>query len=61
MNYNIIGREKEKLELESLLQSDKSEFVAVYGRRHVGKSYLIDEVYGSNMAFRTVGILQQWV
>ena len=56
MNYNIVGREKEILELESLLQTDKSEFVAVYGRRRVGKSYLIDEIYGSNMAFRTVGI-----
>lgn len=56
MNYNIVGREKEILELESLMQTDKSEFVAVYGRRRVGKSYLIDEIYGSNMAFRTVGI-----
>jgi len=56
MNYNIIGREKEILELETLLQTEKSEFLSVYGRRRVGKSYLIDEVYGSNMTFRAVGI-----
>jgi len=56
MRYNIIGREKEISELEYLMQTDKSEFLAVYGRRRVGKSFLVDEVYGSAMAFRTVGI-----
>ena len=56
MNYNIIGREKEISELEYLMCTDKSEFLAVYGRRRVGKSFLVDEVYGSAMAFRTVGV-----
>lgn len=56
MSYNIIGREKEISELEYLMGTDKSEFLAVYGRRRVGKSFLLDEVYGSAMAFRTVGV-----
>lgn len=56
MNYNIIGREKEISELEYLLGTDKSEFLAVYGRRRVGKSFLVDEVYKSAIAFRTVGV-----
>lgn len=56
MSYNIVGRENEISELEYLLGSDKSEFLAVYGRRRVGKSFLVDEVYGSAMAFRTVGV-----
>ena len=37
MKQNIIGREKEKAILERILQSDKPEFVAVCGRRRVGK------------------------
>ena len=56
MNYNIIGREKEISELQYLLGTDKSEFLAVYGRRRVGKSFLVDEVYKSAIAFRTVGV-----
>lgn len=55
MNYNIVGREKEIKELEYLRGTDKSEFLAIYGRRRVGKSFLVDEVYGSTMVFRTVG------
>ena len=54
--YNLIGRQKEIEELERLFSSDKSEFVAIYGRRRVGKSYLIDEVYGKRMVFSTTGI-----
>lgn len=56
MSYSIIGREKEIKELEYLMSTDKSEFLAVYGRRRVGKSFLVDEVYGSSMVFRTVGV-----
>ena len=59
MRYNIIGREKEIHELEYLLQSDKSEFLAVYGRRRVGKSFLVDEIYRSEIVFRTVGVFNK--
>lgn len=55
-NYNLIGRKFEIEELERLYNSDKSEFLAIYGRRRVGKSFLIQEVYGPKMAFSTVGI-----
>ena len=34
----MIGREKEKKYLEDYLDSGKSEFIAVYGRRRVGKT-----------------------
>jgi AAA+ ATPase superfamily predicted ATPase len=37
----IIGREKEKRLLETILHSKKPEFLVVYGRRRVGKTYLI--------------------
>ena len=37
---NIIGREKEVKELSKLFNSNKPEFVAIYGRRRVGKTFL---------------------
>lgn len=52
----IIGREKQQKRLTDLLESDKSEFVAVYGRRRVGKTYLIRETFKYNFAFQHIGI-----
>ena len=40
----IIGREKEIIQLEKLLESNKSELVVIYGRRRVGKTFLIREI-----------------
>ena len=56
MKYkNIIGRETEIATLERLYKSQKSEFVAIYGRRRIGKSYLVSEVYGKKILFSAVG------
>lgn len=49
---SIIGRDKEIKELVELYNSDKSEFVAVYGRRRVGKTFLIDEALKGKITFR---------
>ena len=43
--FMLIGRDKEKNMLLSVLRSDKSEFVAVFGRRRVGKTYLVQESF----------------
>ncbi len=40
---NLIGREKEKIILEKMLSSEQAEFVTVYGRRRVGKTYMIQQ------------------
>lgn len=42
---DIIGRKKEIAELQRYYRSGRAEFVAVYGRRRVGKTFLIDEVF----------------
>ena len=42
---NIIGRQSEKAILQRLLNSQSPEFLAVYGRRRVGKTYLITEYF----------------
>lgn len=56
MSYpNIIGRKTEISRLERLYKSNKSEFVAIYGRRRVGKSFLVTEVFGKKIAFKAVG------
>lgn len=54
-NTSIIGRGKEIATLERIYKSKKSEFVAVYGRRRVGKSYLINQVLGDQIVFTAVG------
>jgi hypothetical protein len=41
----IIGRKIEKKKLSELFHSNESEFIAVYGRRRVGKTYLISEYF----------------
>jgi AAA+ ATPase superfamily predicted ATPase len=53
----IIGREKETRLLKSCFESDKSEFVAVYGRRRVGKTFLVKELFETKFTFYSTGIL----
>ena len=51
----MIGRTKEIEELIRLYESDESEFVAVYGRRRVGKTYLVRETFSDRFAFHHTG------
>lgn len=52
----IIGRKSEIKELERLASSGAPEFVAVYGRRRVGKTFLVKEFFGNNFVFYATGI-----
>lgn len=52
----IIGRENEMEELERLYGSGKPEFVAVYGRRRVGKTYLVMQMFRNRMTFYHSGL-----
>ena len=52
----MIGRNREVKELNRLYNSNKAELVAVYGRRRVGKTYLIDETFNGRFAFRCGGL-----
>lgn len=51
-----IGREDERTRLQNLLDSDKSEFCVVYGRRRVGKTYLIRESFHYQFTFQHTGL-----
>ncbi len=48
----MIGRKREVGELEKLYGSGRAELVAVYGRRCVGKTYLVDETLSDRITFR---------
>lgn len=51
----LIGRKNEIAALQSCMQSDKSELVAVYGRRRIGKTYLVKETFHNKFTFTYVG------
>ena len=48
----MIGREYETKVLNRLYDRNRAELVAVYGRRRVGKTYLIDETFSDRFTFR---------
>ena len=52
----IIGRKAELKELDRLYRSDKPEFVAVYGRRRVGKTFLIKQAFKDGITFQHTGV-----
>ncbi|MBR1786814.1 MAG: AAA family ATPase [Paludibacteraceae bacterium] len=52
----LIGREQQQQLLLSLLDKDDSQFVAIYGRRRVGKTYLIRETYNTRIVFQHTGL-----
>jgi predicted AAA+ superfamily ATPase len=58
MRERIIGRGNEKNILDGCYNSPESEFVAVYGRRRVGKTFLIREMFESHFTFFAEGILE---
>lgn len=53
----IIGREREIRELQEAMNSDRSEFIAVYGRIRVGKTFLVQESFRYHFSFRHAGVL----
>ena len=58
MKIKIIGRTIEKQKLDKAWNSKEAEFVAVYGRRRVGKTYLIRHFFESQkgLFFQVSGI-----
>ncbi len=65
MEKNIIGRKDELKLLNELTRSKEAEFLAVYGRRRVGKTFLIREYFSGKGIFleaagvKSLGFKQQ--
>jgi hypothetical protein len=53
---NIAGREDEQILLHRILKSGEPELVVVYGRRRVGKTFLVRQVFEKQTAFEFSGI-----
>ena len=54
---HIFGRQEEIAELRRSYDSGKPDFIAVYGRRRVGKTFLVDSQFSGEYAFSTSGII----
>ena len=52
----MIGRIEEKKYLQSLVSEEESQFVAVFGRRRIGKTFLIRESFDYKFTFEHTGI-----
>jgi len=59
MQKDIIGREKEQQIFQDCINSNKSELIAVYGRRRVGKTFLIKNYFDSKLDFYFTGSLNK--
>lgn len=55
----LIGREKEIKTLQQAYHSEYSEFVAVYGRRRIGKIFLVREAFNYQFAFQHTGVYKE--
>ena len=53
----LIGRTNEVVLLQSYVESQQAEFIAMYGRRRVGKTFLISNIFADMIVFETSGII----
>jgi len=54
----IIGRLTEIKKLTSAVNSHRAEFIALYGRRRVGKTFLINQMFRNQFAFKMTGVIE---
>ena len=55
MNH-LIGRKNEVEELERVYRSSRPEFVVIYGRRRIGKTYLVTQALKGRITFHHTGV-----
>lgn len=56
---NIIGREEEIQSLKQILKSKEAEFIVIYGRRRVGKTFLVNSFFDDSYAFKLTGLAKK--
>lgn len=56
MQELLIGRKNELKKLDEYLNSNRSEFVAVYGRRRIGKTFLVRRAIAGKSVFQLTGM-----
>lgn len=58
MTEKIIGREYEQEILRQRINSKSSELIAIYGRRRIGKTFLVRQYFNDAFSFYSTGIYQ---
>lgn len=58
MNDVIIGRKAEQEILRQRMESKSPELIAIYGRRRIGKTYLVRQYFNDTFSFYFTGIYQ---
>ncbi|MBQ9499354.1 MAG: AAA family ATPase, partial [Bacteroidaceae bacterium] len=58
MEQELIGRLHEQQLLKACFESNKAELVAVYGRRRIGKTFLVRKFFKDSFDFYTTGIYE---
>lgn len=54
----IIGREYEQKLILERCKSNKAELIAIYGRRRVGKTFLVRKIFNDQFAFSFIGMYE---
>ncbi len=52
----MIGRKDDKKRLEAALGRDEAQLVAIYGRRRIGKTFLVRQTFGDRFYFQHAGL-----
>ena len=55
----LVGRKGEINRLKSIMDSNEAEFVVVYGRRRVGKTFLVNTFFKDNYTFKLTGLAKK--
>ena len=58
MSEVIIGRKAEQEILRQRIESKSPELIAIYGRRRIGKTYLVRQYFNDTFSFYSTGIYQ---
>ena len=56
MTHELIGRAREMDLLSTCVEEERSHFVVVYGRRRVGKTFLIRKYFKNQFSFYATGL-----
>src|SRR3954470_16779598 len=52
----LVGRIQERRVLDAAMESPEAELIAVYGRRRVGKTFLIRRPFADELCFELIGM-----
>ena len=58
-DLQLIGREEQVAQLDRCLSMTKPQLIVVYGRRRVGKTYMIDTYFDNRFAFKFTGVYRR--